>query len=554
MSSAHLRARRRVVAAALLVAGLGLAVASGARGGAAGSSLRILELELPGRVLDATTAELDGDGRRDLVVTWVPEGPVVGGAPRARRISIFHGRGGKDPWAAEADTTVAAAIPTVTLSVGDVVPPRGDDLVLLRPDGVELLPVPRKKGGGGAASRPRQLVGEGTFFTFSSDNAFDVWPLIHDLDGDGAAELLVPTTKGWAIWGRDATEPTRLVSRGIIRVEPEERFAPHFEQRFLGRLITRVARLSHAVPADLDGDGRLDLFSTDDRGLLVFKQRRDGTFPKEPDLIAKLPEPEGGGGGGGAGGAPGSGGSEKKVESTRLDLEDIDGDGYLDLLAARTGGTIGVFSSIGTRFLVFRGRPRVGFNLDRPDRIISVRGLSMNPVLADCDGDGKRDLVVSSLRTDMLSNIKKAIVSSVTITYLVYRGTGDGRSFEDAPFFERDVDLDLDSLDAGGAAPLVFFDGDFDGDGKRDLLEVTVPSGLSWTPLEVDSGWFGLGTPTLEPDADRRLEVEVTVSTDVRIEDVTGDGRDDVLLLYPRRDDPERTRVRAVFSPQGSSR
>ena len=497
------------------------------------AGLRTYTLEVPGRILGATVTDLSGAGQPDVVVAWLPDGPSPLGEPRTRKLAVFRHRNEEPLFARQPDQVWPLRGDACCLLSADVNALPGNEILVLCPDGLHSV-----------APTSTKVASEPSFFSFSSDATLDYWPLGRDLDGDGMDELILPTPSGYAVWGRKSGEAAQLTRRGEIRLQAQERFAPRFEQRFLSRLLTRISYLPCIVAGDENADGRLDLISIDGRGLLVFRQRSDGSFPADPDLMGKLSGLQGSAAAGGSGGQAG-----EKLETVRVVVQDIDGDGRLDVLASRSGGDPGLLSDMRTRFMVFMGRRDGWFGRQRPDRLLSLRGLSVNPSLVDCDGDGKLDLVASSLRTDMLANLKRALIKSVTVTYVVFRGTGDGRIFDSEPFFERDVDIPIDHLDAGGSAPLLFFDGDFNADGQHDLLELTMPSGISWTPLVLKRGFFGWGREELVPDDSRRATATLPISSRVSVVDVNADGRDDILLSYPRKDDPERSRLRILVSP-----
>lgn len=500
------------------------------------AGLRAYTLEVPGRILGATVTDLSGAGKPDVVVAWLPEGPDPLDKARTRKLAVFRHRDEEPLFARQPDQTWSLRRDACCLLAADLNAAPGDEILVLCPDGLHSV------APGQRASEV--VVSEPSFFSFSSDATLDHWPLGLDLDGDGRDEIILPTPSGYAVWGRKNGEAARLTRRGEIRLQAQERFAPRFEQRFLSRLLTRISYLPCVVAGDENADGRLDLISIDGRGLLVFRQRPDGSFPADPDLVGQLSGLQGDAAAGGNGRQSGA-----MLETVRVVVEDIDGDGRLDVLASRSGGPTGLLSDMRTRFMVFMGRRDGWFGRQRPDRLLSLRGLSVNPSLVDCDGDGKLDLVASSLRTDMLANLKRALVNSVTVTYVVFRGTGDGRIFDSEPFFQRDVEIPMDHLDAGGSAPLLFFNGDFDGDGQHDLLELTMPAGISWTPLILEHGFFGWGREELVPDDSRRVTATIPISSRVRVVDVNADGRDDILISYPRQDDPERSRLRILVSP-----
>jgi RHS repeat-associated protein len=123
--------------------------------------------------------------------------------------------------------------------------------------------------------------------------------------------------------------------------------------------------------ADLDGNGRVDLFTADRRIAVAYPADGRGGFAAEPVVFADRPD--------------------LRLADPSTRLTDVDGDGVVDLLA--TGRDA---------FLLYRHRPGDGWqqpravarvrDLDRfPDVAFGERGVR----LADMTGDGLADLVVA---------------------------------------------------------------------------------------------------------------------------------------------------------------
>lgn len=165
------------------------------------------------------------------------------------------------------------------------------------------------------------------------------------------------------------------------------------------------------VAADLNGDGRLDVATSDfATGPAVFLGLGDGRFT-----------------------ATSLGG---EIATGGLDVGDFDGDGHLDLAVARRA-----FSGIPTQVLVYRGD---GSGTFATPVVWSVPALlyPRGVVAADLDGDGRDDLAVA----DEFGDAVGVVLGSAGLA-LAFRG----------PFPACDGTLDVDA-------------GDLNGDGRIDLV------------------------------------------------------------------------------------
>lgn len=171
-------------------------------------------------------------------------------------------------------------------------------------------------------------------------------------------------------------------------------------------------------------------------------------------------------------------------------LEDLDGDGLVDLAFVGTG-------SIG----VLRGDGTGGF---APAATLATSGQQFNLVAADFDGDGRPDLA-----TVQSEGIPYAVAS-------VFRGAG-------AFAFGAPV---LTTISSYGGAGIVGA-GDLDGDGKKDLA--VVEEGGSVT------AWLGNGDGTFRQSP---MSVPDYHRDGVLLADADGDGRLDIVTRDTRRFPP----------------
>jgi VCBS repeat protein len=467
--------------------------------------LRVWTLQLPGNELGCDVADMDGDGDLDLVVAHMSD-PTS----EARTISVFLQGTKANRFAAKPERRYAVPADACAFVAGDFDPAPGAEVALLCPTRVLVL---RAKGA------PLLVHKEPGFFDYPERGGLPVWDLARDLDGDAIPELLVPTKRGYAVLKRTKDKP--LAESSKLRLEIDQRFGPTFETKLLNRLLTSTLRLRRVVNTDLDADGRQDLIAVHAKGLARYLQRPDGTFPERPDRtdpfkITRGKEEEGDKGGGG-------------FTSVRLNLEDVDGDGRADLLATRTMGEVGLFSSLRTQQLLFLAKEGLPQTWDerKPSAVLNLKGISADPILLDWDGDGRQDLLLSTYRMDMLTNVKRALADSLTISYLIFlQRKGGPEPFLDEPDATLDVEVPLESLQQQGGARAVIFTADVDGDGVRDQIARRADGALVVARGQIERD----GDDVELSFSERPVKITVPRTEPPWIRDLDGDGKDELIL------------------------
>jgi hypothetical protein len=169
--------------------------------------------------------------------------------------------------------------------------------------------------------------------------------------------------------------------------------------------------------------------------------------------------------------------------------------------------------------------------------VLNLKGVSDDPVLIDWDGDGRRDLILSSYRMDMFTNLKRAITEDMTISYMIFRQQGAGL-FESEPSFVLSTEVPLRELERRGGIKAMLFTADLNGDGVRDMIA------RRGEQLEVELGRIEGGEPGF--DADHPIRLAVGRSEPPWVVDLDGDGLDELIFEPFGGDDVAARTVRVV--------
>jgi hypothetical protein len=498
--------------------------------------LRPLSLELPGPPTTVLSADVDGDGRKDLVVflvygEWIEIGDdrmegliyvteVVPSLIDRREIRVWLARpdGSYQP--------LPAPLPLPTSVIAAEPGPPGMPVLLLTDDGLAALrldPDSRALRIEPRIADPPVAAGASTFLPGKLG-------IVADLDGDETLDVLLPAREGPAVY---------LGTPSGLAPEPAARLALPGDRRTAGK---RPGR-SYPLPRveDVDGDDVPDLivFGRDRRGdqiLSVLRGSGAGKFsePRAVDLpvagvrVVQVPQPDEKDG-------------ERDSDRELAWFGDLDGDGRAELVTREEVDT-------GKSELKQAKRPTLRYRFHHlrdlvPEaqayRTVEVVGHAFDfeddlfdiAAFQDLDADGRKDLVTVTLDFSVFQILKIMATKRLTLglEFHVYRHQPDG-NFTEVPDLDltEKLKIDLKDLRVGRFAQ---FAGDFDGDGRADFVHLG-----RGKVVTVHRGREGARYPK-DPDLSIPLEKAIEDLAQVRVEDLDGDGHADLAISRPEKND-----------------
>lgn len=477
---------------------------------AAAGGLETIVRPADGRTLAAEIADVDGDGRNDLVRI------VARGFPpdETRWIQVY--RQGPDGSLPETPSHVLA-LPELTAAydLADVRPAPGQELLLLQPDGVEILSLASV-----GAARWKIELGAGTTVGAAPDErGLERINLVFDRQRGDAAWIGVPTFRELLVLSKEGEFRARLATHGRANY-----FIPQNSGvAFLESDIQIYFDAPHISVGNVDGDEYSDIVASNRHQIRVYHGRPEGRFPDEPDIVTNL-------------GIISEQDQIRGSGGVAVNVEDLDGDGLSDLVVTYLGGNFSN-ATMETRIYMNRGK---GWNLAAPDQTFRSESTVGLDRLVDLDGDGRLELVRGTISFSLLEFVETLLTRSVDAKFVAHRLDAD-RRYVKKPWIEKDFDIPLsfDTFRPEGFLPV--FGTDMNADGYGDLVR----SG------DGDRIEINYGGPKF---AFRKTNVRHDMDTQgvLRLGDWNGDGLTDLLIYDPR--EPEAT-LRLVINhgQRGSS-
>lgn len=456
------------------------------------------------------TFDLTGDGAQELLVVEVDRS-LRDPTPQLR---VFLYKGG----AFEAAPRAAMDLPAKLAMLGVGRFPDGPALVLLMPHRLALWPWRDGRFHADGASESEQE----SIFLKSGGEPQSGLQWVVDLNGDGFDEIVVPRLDGLQV--------LRVGPRGIIT--PHVRLATRTHNRLWFYL--RENFMAYQLPVvrflQLDGRGWKDVVAYA-KGLvqIFYLDDSPAAGARAPDEEIELQPPK-----------PFDPKLPWDPPLKLIKAQDLNGDGLLDMVFSKVAPTDSAMRT-NTRVLVYYGRPKEGgrgFTLPAaPDQVFASEGFSY-PILVDINSDGGTDLAMVNVEIGFWTMLRALIARTVNAETAFYLMSPQGR-YPREPNDVVGYSVRF-SLGRFSHQPLTSF-GDFNGDERPDLLLSVDKNGLGIHWGQAGAFW--------DDDPDFLIEDFLPLRVNgMRVTDIDGDGRDDLIFSYNRNDIRNMPEVNRKFT------
>lgn len=486
-------------------------------------SHRDFALMVEGVIRSFQAADIDGDGLEDVLVTHV----VIDEANRriSRFFSLFLQTKAGFPnsptqnWEAPAD---AIAYDLANFDPGTP----GAELGYISSAGVFYFKFDKDR----FITAPNRLLTASTIFRRPDRHGIIAFDFAQDLDGDGTEDLVLPDFDQTYVFvlGPGENGPAEWRLSQIFAAPLRSRLSTPWENDVLfSRIEQGSARIEMWLPeiytSDYDGNGRADVFVPFEDRLYVYRQTAEGVYEEAPVFIdfGILP-------------------LQRQMrhghlpEITRLKISDFNGDGLGDVILSRLVARDLSSLDLLSWFYVFINKG--GSYSARPDEEFTFEGFVEQPFLADYNGDGRTDIGVQRFPSGFSQFLRILLFSRVKIAYDVFYSGKDGLHTTGSPQADETLGFSFDLSNQSLSILTGFsFNGDYDGNGRLDLLQAADP----------DSYLFLLSTK--EEWAANETRVTLPSSFLTFTKDLNGDDHDDVLVRYAGRGDLD-SQVRILLS------
>ena len=451
------------------------------------------ELHVPGAVQRVLAEDVDGDGKRELLVF-----STTGGDQPQRRVSLYGWSGGmldtspRTTWLLEPDAGL--------FDLGRD-PQDGPSLWYCTPSAVRryrlrdaLTRAPQAE----TWLEAPNLLGGRTY----------EWVLFHDFardwHGDGADTPAVFQPGRVLLTRRDPAAPADVIE---LNSEIELTALPVSYDLLPPLPLFVTHRLPVLERVDANGDGRADIIAALGDRVAIYPAAADGRIAPRAQRVEHLPSI-----------------ARAGDETTRqaIQFADVTGDGRADaVLTTITGGisnlrqTTDIFPGSGDGFATV------------PSASLSTQGAAGLSLLTDFDGDGRPELTAATVTIGVAAVLRFLLTRRLNIEYATYAIDAQGR-LAPQPMLAWTQPARFD-LEGPGDPSVITLAGDFDGDGVRDVAAARGDDTIAIRGVVRTDNGLSLGTVIADVHAPGRGQALAS--------DLDGDGRSDLVVYSPKQAD-----------------
>ena len=439
----------------------------------AGVTANVLQNTLP--VWDVAAEDLNGDGHKDLLLLACDEESY----PLEKTASVFLANGGGGQYPDKPNHTLKLAPEAAALFFAEVDGEAPRELVAIHSRGAQVYHFDD------GAFTPVDAPEFHSLYPTGSKNPIIVRRGAEDLDGDGIDEWLVPEPGGYELRHGET----------VVAEVPCDMYS---EMR-RGSSLYVYHRFPALLPYEVPGSKTKGLAMLSDE----FADFAHGEGWKEHTRF-KIPV-----------------NLEEKWEASSR-MEDINGDGFPDLVVTQTRGT----AKLEAQTQIYIAESPYTYP-KTPNATFVAKGALVSPLLLDVDGDERKDVLVINIPFGLKNLMNFFMRGKVSVNLDAYRY--DGTGYPEEPTFHTSLTMDAPE----GREQVAYTMGDFNGDKHIDIA-------FSRT---VDSLALHLGGEKELITSRPAYEVAVPSFGQARSIGLRGDDHDDIVLFHPGGDNSKRVEV-----------
>ncbi len=431
------------------------------------------KLDVEGEVQELRAFDLDQDGQKEIVASinvHEEEGTV-------RVLQIYEMAGVRGREGIRKRNEWIAVPEAVFWAVGQATKDHGkNSCYYLASDGLWDLVTDEPKG----QLAPRQRIEAPVFVSYGQEDGLLWMDFIRDWNGDGSSEVFLPFVREARFYR--CHESGKWESTDSVGIIP---FPIYNNNVLFGRNMGGYQYLSILffpllVPADLNGDGRLDLLVLKTGKAHCFLREADGKLSQEArvwDLDIRTREER-----------------IQKRATLSFRVADLNRDGCADVVVHKVGVR---FTDWKSETAVFLGNPK-GTDPGGPYQRFPAGGMLSGVSLEDLDGNGYPDMIHWSIKMGLWPFIEILLRKIIHLeSNYYYAQWPEGFDSTPAQSLGHEFRIDLQKQDFfRGLVPNV--SGDFNSDGIKDLVAAKDPDTLAVYPGRRKKGFASRPWVTLK--------------------------------------------------------